>query len=112
MIMESFQETSVVLMRASGTRETYTFRGSISLETMQDLVGGYIEVLVVSPPQSARAELFRGCGGGSWLGSKPCQMVVNEEARMNGLPVNAQATECAGQPIVGDALLFDGFGVE
>lgn len=57
-----------------------------SLEEAQKAVGGYVEIIPV--------------GDG--------QLLVNEEGRIAGLPINPQASEAAGQPIVGNALLLKG----
>jgi Domain of unknown function (DUF3846) len=53
-----------------------------SLKKMQDLVQGYIEFV--------------------YLNEKI--LVVNEEGLIINLPLNEQATEIAGYPIVGDAI--------
>jgi len=55
----------------------------ISLKQMQELVGGYVEFV--------------------YLNDKV--LIVNEEGLLYGLPRNNQATEIAGHPIVGDAIL-------
>lgn len=54
-----------------------------SLKQMQELVGGYVEFV--------------------YLNDKV--LIVNEEGLLFGLPRNNQATEIAGHPIVGDAIL-------
>lgn len=54
-----------------------------SLKQMQELVGGYVEFV--------------------YLNDKV--LIVNEEGLLYGLPRNNQATEIAGHPIVGDAIL-------
>ena len=75
------------ILRASGVKESLKGtgkRGTLTLEDMQKAVGGYIE--------------FVHMGG--------MTLVVNEEGLLkNGLPLNTMASELAGRPIVGDALL-------
>jgi hypothetical protein len=58
-----------------------------TLERAQAIVGGYVELVT----------LLNGD-----------QLLVNEDGRMRGLPVNIPATLLAGQEIVGHALLLKG----
>jgi hypothetical protein len=58
-----------------------------SLKEMQNKVGGYVEMI------------FRTSMSQDYV------MVVNEEGRLCGLPVNQQASEVAGRMIVGDVLI-------
>ena len=57
----------------------------ISLESAQNTVGGYVERV--------------RCPDGTVL-------LVNEEGRLNGLPVNEEASAIAGQMIVGNVIHF------
>lgn len=59
-----------------------------SLEELQSIVGGYIEVIWLD----------------KFLGDEYI-MVVNEEGKLLGLPSNHEASSIAWQPIVGTALL-------
>ena len=76
------------LLKADGSVTDYPPKGkTYTLEEMQTAVGGYIEIVHVG-----RRHL----------------MVVNEEGKLNGLPVNKKATELYNNPndeIVGDALV-------
>ena len=56
-----------------------------SLEELQSIVGGYIEIVHLDDDEFI--------------------MVVNEEGRLLGLPSNHDASSIAWQPIVGTALL-------
>jgi|TARA_R100000935_G_scaffold10727_2_gene21420 hypothetical protein len=57
-----------------------------TLESMQKLVGGYIEMVHLNDGQV---------------------LVCNEEGLLYGLPFNINASELAGLQIVGDAILCD-----
>jgi len=70
-----------VVLKSNGSRERDVKINS--LKQMQELVGGYVEFV--------------------YLNDKV--LVVNEEGLLFGLPRNNQATEIAGHPIVGDAIL-------
>lgn len=64
-------------------------KSKVSLEDAQKFVGGYVEVVS--------------------LGKR--QMLVNEEGLLIGLPVNPEASQLAGQMIVGNALVLEGRAV-
>jgi hypothetical protein len=70
-----------VVLKSNGSRERDVKINS--LKQMQELVGGYVEFV--------------------YLNDKV--LIVNEEGLLFGLPRNNQATEIAGHPIVGDAIL-------
>jgi hypothetical protein len=70
-----------VVLKSNGSRERDVKINS--LKQMQELVGGYVEFV--------------------YLNDKV--LIVNEEGLLYGLPRNNQATEIAGHPIVGDAIL-------
>ena len=77
------------LIRSTGEVTTVTFSKKDGLAAMQGFVGGFIEYVY-----------FLGYGG------KRREMVVNEEGRLIGLPVNPIASIIAGQTLVGDVLLL------
>ena len=58
-----------------------------TLEKCQEFVGGYIEIIFTSDGR---------------------QIVVDEEGRLKGKPVNVDATEEANRTIVGDAMILSG----
>ena len=70
-----------VLLKSNGSRERDVKINS--LKQMQELVGGYVEFVYL----------------------KDKVLIVNEEGLLYGFPRNNQATEIAGHPIVGDAIL-------
>ena len=70
-----------VVLKSNGSRERDVKINS--LKQMQELVGGYVEFVYL----------------------KDKVLIVNEEGLLYGLPRNNQATEIAGHPIVGDAIL-------
>jgi len=72
------------ILHADGQRETVTDK--LSLEQMQAIVGGYIEAVALP--------------GGKHL-------IVNEEGLLHGLPTNLTASNIAGRPLVGRAILTD-----
>lgn len=62
-----------------------------TLQEMQSVVGGYIECLKVTHEGHTRT------------------MVVNEEGLILGFPDNPEASEIAGRPIVGNAIVLEGW---
>lgn len=70
-----------IVLKSDGSKERDVKINS--LKQMQELVGGYVEFV--------------------YLNDKV--LIVNEEGLLFGLPRNNQATEIAGHPIVGDAIL-------
>lgn len=56
------------------------------LQELQEIVGGYIECVYINDK---------------------IQMVVNEEGKITGLPLNVAASSLAGQCIVGDVLVCE-----
>ena len=60
--------------------------GSSQLKQLQDIVGGYIEIVQL--------------GGGEIA-------VINEEGRMHGLPYNQNASMVTGMDLVGDVVIMD-----
>jgi len=68
----------------TSTSPTNTRKG-YDLNTLQGIVGGYIEIVHTRIPGVI--------------------LVINEEGLLKDLPLNLAASQCAGQPIVGDVLL-------
>jgi hypothetical protein len=65
---------------------------AFTLEEAQAAVGGYVELVRPLPPVD---QAF----GGS------VKLIVNEEGRLNDMPLNPVASMLAGQPIVGSVLI-------
>lgn len=88
---ERKREVMATIIRVNGDRQVVT---DISLDSLQEIVGGYIEVLRLRAPD--------GWG-----------IIINEEGKLQDLPVNEVATEFASHLllpndcIVGDAVLLD-----
>lgn len=78
------------LIKVNGETATFTLPrksgGRERLTAMQEAVGGYIEYVYINRGRDV--------------------LVVNEEGRLIGLPINPAASLLAGQAIVGDALLL------
>ena len=75
------------IIRTNGNVEEFTFKTDNHLKELQDVVGGYIERLKTE--------------GGNII-------VINEEGKLLGLPVNDKASELYNNPqdnIVGDVLI-------
>lgn len=69
------------LLKSDGQREEGV--DISTLKEMQELVGGYIELV--------------------YLPEGKC-LIINEEGLLLGLPLNQQATELYGHPIVGEVI--------
>jgi hypothetical protein len=93
----------------------------MTLETMQQLVGGYIEHVTMHPPLAATRHpntdgtsmlMFYATAGGGHGFPLFAHLVINEEGKLDGLPLNIAATELArrgglqGDVIVGPAILL------
>lgn len=78
------------LLHTDGTATELAPRNGqrFTLAELQEVVGGYIEIVLRG----------RAIPRGSCL-------VVNEEGMLDGLPVNERASEMAGQTIVGNVLV-------
>ena len=76
------------LIKSTGMVTTVTIPKKDSLPVMQAAVGGLIEYVYIR------------------YNRKKTIMVVNEEGRLIGLPINPIASLIAGQTIVGDVLLL------
>ena len=72
-----------LIVRPDGSQEAPTEK--LDLKTLQDYVGGWIEIVPVRTM------------GFSYV-------VVNEEGRINGLPLNQTASTLAGRELVGVAV--------
>tara|TARA_R110000751_G_scaffold276486_4_gene377356 strand:+ start:2761 stop:3018 length:258 start_codon:yes stop_codon:yes gene_type:complete len=66
--------------------EQALLKGSSQLSQLQDIVGGYIEVVQI--------------GGGEIA-------IVNEEGLIYGLPYNQNASMLSGQDLVGNVVIMD-----
>ena len=76
------------LIRTNGETEEVEIPKADSLKFMQEKVGGYIEILPIAPNDGM------------------CYMVLNEEGKIHGLPVNNVASRLVSYDIiVGDVLL-------
>jgi hypothetical protein len=79
------------------TQPVYRFIDEkMSLEKVQELVGGYIQ------------EVYAKDKHGFTTGTPGVQYWVNEEGLMLGLPLNEEASEILGQPIVGPLVTLAG----
>lgn len=74
----------IEVLHVDGRREVV--REAMSLHDMQSIVGGYIEVVTLPNKK---------------------HIVVNEEGLLLGLPTNLAASNIAGRPLVGTAILTD-----
>lgn len=79
----------MVLIKSDGTISEFKLKGKKpSLEEMQQAVGGYIEMIPTNDG---------------------CIMILNEDGKMKGLPLNSVATSMVtlfqGDFIVGDVLI-------
>ena len=90
----------MVRIGADGQIEKLPCKGVLELETLQQLVGGYIETVPTL--------IKKGRDGVRPL------LIVNEEGRLEGLPLNGPATLLANGPfeIVGDTVLVGASGAE
>jgi hypothetical protein len=86
--------TPPIIYRANGTQETVAPKNkkNFSLQELQSFVGGYIEMVFL------------------FAISDSLVMVVNEEGKLDELPINVRATEIIRQAgiqntIAGDALV-------
>ena len=92
-IMAKTKVWKVRVIKPDGTEEGWQGDRHPTLEEMQGWVGGYIEHVVVN------------------LNGRKCDALVNEEGKLQGLPVNAKGTEMyvygAEDPIVGNIAIFE-----
>ena len=75
---------AVITIKADGTKSVESVE-TIDLDFLQEAVGGYIEAVGLS--------------------SYDAVMYVNEEGILRGLPVNPEASDIAGQILVGDVII-------
>lgn len=87
----------MVRICADGQIERIPCKGLLKLQVLQDLVGGYIETVPVRKKSDEDA----------WI-----LLIVDEEGRLKGKPLNKPATLLADVPhgIVGDAVLVGAMG--
>lgn len=74
----------IEILHVDGRREVV--KEAMTLHDMQAIVGGYIEVVTLPNKK---------------------HLVVNEEGLLHGLPRNLAASNIAGRPLVGPAILTD-----
>jgi len=77
------------VIRPEGDDEVYETTKHPSLESLQETVGGWIELITVETSNGAR------------------DLIINEEGRLKDFPLNPKASEYAGWPIFGTAVLFE-----
>jgi len=85
---------TLTVIRADGSAETRLLTKAPTLEELQEIVGGYIELV----------PLFEN------FGDKGCVAFCNEEGKLNGLPINRVATlawATGGGHMVSDVLVGD-----
>lgn len=85
MLTEYPIKSNIFFMLSTNIKKVTDKKEEISLESAQEIVGGYVERV--------------RCPDGSIL-------LVNEEGLLYGLPVNEEASAIAGQMIVGNVIHF------
>jgi hypothetical protein len=90
--------TQNIRIDAEGYPETIDDR-ELTLEEMQEAVGGYIEMVPLS------TKLIAG-GDHPSKDDGQVYMIVNEEGLIMNLPYNKYASQIAGQQVVGTALFI------
>jgi hypothetical protein len=82
-----------------------------TLDAMQAIVGGWIELVRPHPLALAELEQELGVKLGGTVPQGMVRLVVNEEGQLKGLPLNERATELypgrLRSAIVGDALVLE-----
>lgn len=78
----------IQLLKTDGTAKELS--GPLGLEQLQELVGGYIEIVFAR------------------VARKPAQFVVDEEGLLKDRPYNERASYLAGRPLVGDVVVLTG----
>jgi hypothetical protein len=98
------KETHATLYKVDGSKEPLILTPDTRLETLQKLVGGYIEVIyLINYEDELKANFKNGK-----------DLVLNEEGRLLDLPVNpwsrliAQNTMWENELFRGDIILVDG----
>jgi len=93
MLRQECKDCPWLTIKPDGTEEGWQGDRHPTLEEMQGWVGGYIEHVVVN------------------LNGRKCDALINEEGKLQGLPVNAKGTEMyvygAEDPIVGNIAIFE-----
>jgi len=77
------------ILHPEGDDEIYEMSKQPSLEELQETVGGWIEIVPAD------------------CGDTVLDLIVHEEGKLLNLPYNPKASEYAGRPIVGTAVLFE-----
>lgn len=72
------KEFKAILYKVNGSQEPLTLNSKTSLETLQKLVGGYIEVVYI-------IDLIESLKGNTVAGN---DLVINEEGLLLDLPIN------------------------
>ena len=85
----------IEIVKVDGTIEKVTTEQQPTLKEVQDWVGGYVERVSAFPMDGLKRDFV--------------ELYVNEEGRLDGLPVNEQASVLCGQEIVGNAVIFKNF---
>lgn len=101
--MAEMDERYIILLRPDGDHETrQVAEEGPTLKELQEAVGGHIETV-----PSVLADEWTGEPGGKVI------MVINEEGKLKGLPVNTTATllsQLLFDNIVGNAVLCEAKG--
>jgi hypothetical protein len=98
------KEINATLYKVDGSKEPLTLTSKTRLETLQNLVGGYIEVIhIIDELESIKQ--------GKIIGN---DLVINEEGILLELPYNSWSRTVAknsiweNNPFFGDIILIDG----
>lgn len=83
--------SKLITIKTDGSVTETDITAPPSLETLQEIVGGYIEAV----------PYFNSYGG------EPCVAFCNEEGKLDGLPVNEVATAAWGEVLAKHGGLFD-----
>lgn len=78
------------ILKANGQSDEFIKLEDVTLEKLNQLVGGYVEKI--------------SCYGLD--GKKTHVLYVNDEARLTGLPFNAEASAMSGISLLGDAVVL------
>lgn len=98
------KQLNATLYKADGSKESFVLDTKTSLETLQKLVGGYIEVIHI-------VDAIESLKQGEPVGK---DLVINEEGRLLNLPFNPWSYSIGKNSIwqdeifFGDVILIDG----
>lgn len=76
------------IIRVNGTSDIRLSEAKLTLDELQEIVGGYIEIVYVRARGRRR------------------EMIVNDEGHIKGLPINRAASVIYCGPIAGDVALL------